>query len=81
MANRFKNPMMRERYDGLLREYAARGKALFYPNGSICRGNGIADVFWRGYDGGKMNWDRASKATLEYASWCAGRDVAAQERV
>lgn len=57
--------------------FAARHRNLFQADGARSRGNSVADMFWRGFDGVVLGgmWDAASKKTLAYAYWRAGQDA------
>lgn len=82
MKNPFKNKTMRLAYDNCIKMYELKHPTLFYRDGSRCTGNGIASMFWRGYDGTKLGagfTDRASKETLAYAYYCAGQDIKRKE--
>lgn len=75
--NPFKTKFMRDNYAAAVRTYDAKNRSFIYPNDRRCIGNGWATHFWRGFDGISRNWDHASKQTVAYAMWCAGRDIRA----
>lgn len=78
MSNRFKNPQLRAQYDSAIVAYQTKTRVLFNPDGTRCTGNGMASMFWRGFDGTKFGngfTDRASRETFSYASYRAGEDA------
>ncbi len=75
MPNRFRDPVMRNAYDEAIAAHQRTSRVLFVE-GRPHRGNGVAGPFWRGYSGEQEGrWDAASRKTLSYAYWCAGRDI------
>ncbi|GIK74355.1 MAG: hypothetical protein BroJett021_33430 [Chloroflexota bacterium] len=80
MANRFKDPTMRREYDAAVAMFRQEHRNLF-ANGAPHRGSSLASQFWHGFNGTSMGagfTDRASKQTLMYAYWSAGRDMRAE---
>ena len=81
MPNRFRDKVMRTAYDSTVQHHEIKHAVLFHKDGTPNTGNGIGGPFWRGFRGEQANmWDAASKQTIAYAYWCAGRDVAAAQR-
>lgn len=71
---------MRAAYDASIKHHAVKHAVLFTKDGKPNIGNGIGGPFWRGFRGEQADmWDAASKQTIAYAYWRAGRDVAAQQ--
>lgn len=72
---------MRLAFEELLKAWRAKHKILFHADGARNMGNGVASSFWRGYDGTQIGGgfiDRASRETLTYAYWKAGRAARAE---
>jgi hypothetical protein len=80
--NPFRNAAMRSAFAGAVGAYDRRSGLLFLPDGvTPYRGNSVAGMFWRGFDGQCVGtWDAASKQTLAYAQWCAGVACANRSR-
>lgn len=75
--------MLRKCYDNALIMHETKSRVLFNSDGTRTIGNGIAGVFWRGYDGTTLGLgyvDRSSKETMGYAYWRAGQDIKASEK-
>jgi hypothetical protein len=71
MPTSFRDPFLRRVYDTCVAAYRAKG-ALY-----LREGNSAAVMFRRGFTGSSTyRWDAASRNTLAYASFCAGRDCA-----
>lgn len=79
MANRFKDPMLKDMYDGCIKHYDRRGGDFFAKDGSQKKGSTLATFFWRGYNGVPQNWDAASKRAPIYACYRAGQDIKKRE--
>ena len=84
--NPFRDRQMRQAYGAAIIVYRRRHRDLFLPQTGErrragCYGSSFAQEFWRGYDGihADKYRDRASRQTLGYAFWCAGRDLAKKE--
>jgi hypothetical protein len=80
MSNRFRDPTMRQQYDGAMRAYKARHRDLF-RDGRQFVGSSFANAFWDGFNGRRgpgRGWaaDAASRACIAYAYWRAGQDAA-----
>lgn len=77
MANRFKNPILKQAYDNCIKMFETKHETLFNKGGFQSAGNGIANSFWKGYNGTVFGagWDAESKDTLAYAYWRAGEDI------
>jgi hypothetical protein len=81
MANPFRNDLMRRRYDDLVKAYHRGHANLFTQDGGRSRGCSMATDFWRGFDNSipAARWDRASRDTLAWAAYRAGRACAQWE--
>lgn len=85
MRNPFRQPGLRTQFEVMVEAYKNRHPDLLRADGTRCRGNSLATMFWRGFDNVKLgsrmlNWDRASKNSFGYACFCAGQAVALSEK-
>lgn len=81
MTNPFRDPLMRARFDELVKAYRLGHANLFTRDGGRSRGCSMATYFWRGFDNliPAARWDRASRNTLAWAAYRAGRAIAKAE--
>jgi hypothetical protein len=78
--NPFRDKTMRACYDKVIAAYEGNHKDIVTPRGTRHRGNSIASMFWRGYDGIRPEqWTDADKRTMGWAYYRAGRDVRKRE--
>lgn len=79
--NPFKIAILKKQFAACVYCYFSRDKDFFRADGSRHTGNGVANAFWRGFDGvfKPGHWD-GSKDTPAYASYRAGEMIAAYER-
>jgi hypothetical protein len=79
--NPFRNPLMRARFDDLVTAYRRGHANLFTESGRRARGCSMATDFWRGFDNAipAARWDRASRDTLAWAAYRAGRAMAQED--
>lgn len=79
--NPFKRDILKKQFAACVYCYFSRDKDFFRADGSRHTGNGVANAFWRGFDGVYKpgHWD-GSKDTPAYASYRAGEMIAAYER-
>jgi hypothetical protein len=81
MANPFRNPVLARAFDTLVASHAAKSPGLFLPDGTPRRGGSHAVWFWRGAEGSHDTLfarDPASRRTLAYACYRAGRAAVAE---
>lgn len=80
MGNRFKNQIMRKTYDAMVKAYRTKHRDVIRPDGTPHKGNALSQNFWRGFNGTMHKTDRAYRQTPAYACFCAGMDMAAENR-
>ena len=88
MANRFRNPMMRQMYDGCIASarnpdsefYVTPGGRRIVDKHGRNRRTGASHrcYFWQGFDGAPVNFDAYARTTLAYAAYRAGQDYRAE---
>lgn len=79
----FRDRTMRANYAGAVKAWETKHPNLFYPDGTRCLGSSMAGAFWRGFDGTQIGagfTDKASRNTLMYAYYKAGRHCAALQQ-
>ncbi|AGC36182.1 hypothetical protein B7L88_gp106 [Rhizobium phage RHEph10] len=79
--NPFRQDLMRRQFTALIKSYETKNPDLIRPDGARHTGNSWAIHFWWGYDNSlpQRYDDRASRDTLGYAAFKAGRAVAEWE--
>lgn len=75
--NPFRQQGKRQAFDDAVRMYNTKHANFFLSDGRPHRNNSWAGMFWRGFAGITIGkWDRASRESLAYPTWCAGRAIA-----